>query len=77
MLLEDTLEPVAQQIAEFLSQTGGYAAISWENYSTTEDLTPFERVQDDEVEAENIKEIEALEAVIEEQQAKIDRPSRS
>ena len=32
---------------------------------------------DDEVEAENIKEIEALEAVIEEQQAKIDRLSRS
>ena len=50
MLLEDTLEPVVREIAEFLSQTGGYAGSSWEDYFATEDLIPFERVQDDLVE---------------------------
>lgn len=50
MLLEDTLEPVAREIAEFLSQTGGHAGSVWDNYYAQEDLIPFRRVSDDLVE---------------------------
>ena len=50
MLLEDTIEPVVREIAEFLSRTGGHAGSVWDGYTADEDLIPFERVSDDLVE---------------------------
>lgn len=50
MLLEDTLEPLARDIADFLCTTGGGAGSSWDNYHREEDLVSLERHRDDLVE---------------------------
>ena len=49
MLLEDVLEPVARDIADFLSTTGAAAGSSWKDYHRNEDLIPLKRWSDDAV----------------------------
>ena len=46
-LLEDQLEPLARDIADFLSTTGGSAGSSWKGYHRNEDLIPLKRDRDD------------------------------
>lgn len=50
MLLEDTLEPLVRDIADFLCTTGGAASSAWQGYTRNEDLVPLKRYADDVVE---------------------------
>lgn len=50
MLLEDALEPLARDIADFLVKTEGAAGSSWGRYTRDEDLVPLKRHSDDVVE---------------------------
>ena len=50
MLTEDKLEPLAREIAHFLTHNDATPGSRWEGYDRSEDLIPFKRVEDDLVE---------------------------
>ena len=50
MLTEDKLEPVAREIAHFLTHNGVTPGSSWQGYDRSEDLLPLQRREDDLVE---------------------------
>ena len=49
MLLEDKIEPLVREIAHFLDITGAGAGSTWKGYRRDEDLKPWRRKKNDEV----------------------------